>query len=932
MSPTRSAACGFVLTLAVLLPATRLAAPASAPRASHPAIAPAFVAAGERRFVAPGPHGAAIGVAADRLAVRDGRRFGELRLLGADAGAAAAPEGRLAGRVNVYRGRSARTGLARFARVRYREVWPGIDVVYRGLGDGLEYDFVLAPGADPGRIALRIRGRLPQRAPRAFQTIAGTRVEIPVAFRRDAGGRVRVRLGAHDRGRPLLIDPTVVFATYLGGAGDDRLLGVSSDASGNVIASGITTGTDFPTRAPSQGSSGGGQQDAVVAKFTPAGELVWSTYLGGSGRDQTYDSAAMPDGGAVVGGETDSTNFPVTPGAFQTSLGSIGLGDGFLTRLTPDGAVAWSTYLGGAGQDTVFGLGTGPAGDIAVAGQTVSPNFPVSPGAAQATIGGGQDGFAARFAASGARTWATFLGGSSPDELYDAVVVGDQTWVGGESQSENFPVTPDAAQPATHFSGDAVLARLGADGSLATSTYLGGSGGDVVFGLAADAAGAVYASGYTTSTDFPTAHAAQPASGGQFDGLVMKLGAGGKPAWATYLGGKIDDQASRIAVDAAGVAYVTGNAQSTDLPVTDGSKPSGLGGMLASYEPDGALRRLARVPGVGGTAGVTVDSGGAVTIVGATSSSGFPTTAAFQPARAAGNDGIIERLIPGAPGASSPGADFGALELGAPADRDVTVTNGGTETLVVSAAAVGGGAAADYAITANGCSEAVAPSTSCTVGVRFTPSATGVRAATLDLTTNVAGSPQHVPLTGTGQAPPLALGCSGLSVVLLDLHREGRTVRAGGIALRRYAASVVTVRASRGGASGEAKVRPDGSFAAVLAAPRAKDEPTVRYTATVADKRSPALRPYRRLVITRSRETRTGLRITARVDNAKKGAKVTLRRQVSCGRTQAARTLRVGRGGVVRTTLPRPAAGGELVLYRLGYRASSLPIAVRARG
>src|SRR4051794_26683896 len=411
MSHPRSVLAGFVVVFAVLLPAARLATtptPATPP-AVRPLIAPAFVSEGGSRFAARGPRGASIGVAPDQLAMRDGRRFGRLIFIGADAHARPAPEGRLRGVVNDYRNGARRTGLHRYERVRYRDVWQGIDVVYHGLGDGLEYDFALAPGADPSQIALRRSGSLPQRAPRAFQ---GGR-EIPVSLG-EHDGVLGFELGAYDRSRPLLIDPKVVFATLLGGSGDDVLVNATMDGSGNIIVVGAAS-SGFPGAT----GYGGDPSDAVVTKLNASGQLAWSTYLGGSARDQAYGVAMAPGGGIVVGSGTSSPNFPTTAGAFQTTAGG-GLGlykDGAVTKLAADGTLTWSTYLSGTNDDSASGVAVDSSGAVVVSGTTASNDFPASPGGFGTTHTHGNDGYVAKLNASGSGlVWAGFLGAPTGDE------------------------------------------------------------------------------------------------------------------------------------------------------------------------------------------------------------------------------------------------------------------------------------------------------------------------------------------------------------------------------------------------------------------------------------------------------------------------------------------------------------------------------------
>jgi hypothetical protein len=362
------------------------------------------------------------------------------------------------------------------------------------------------------------------------------------------------------------------------------------------------------------------------------------------------------------------------------------------------------------------------------------------------------------------------------------------------------------------------------------------------------------------------------------------------------------------------------------------------------------LRELEALPtttgGVDFPLRIAVDSLGAATIAGYTFATDFPTTPNAIKATSSGpGTGLIRRLAPSS-GVSSPGADFGTSTIGSAVDRTVTIANSGDEPLVVSGASLAGAAAADYAITSNGCGT-VAPGASCAVGVRFTPSAAGARAAVLRVTSNALESPKDLALTGTGTAqavvtpppvveepPPLVLACAGLSLTILDLHREGRRVRVEGVALKRYAGRQATIRPSRGKGAAKATIAADGSFAATLPVPKKKDYKKVLYTAEVDGFKSPALHLYRNFTITSSKAGAKGLEVVAKVRGGRKDQKATLRRQVSCKETAPTSTLKLGKKGVLKITLPRPAAGSGFVFYRVitkvrGFKAYTLPIAVK---
>ena len=284
-----------------------------------------------------------------------------------------------------------RTGVESYALVRYPEVTPGVDVVYYGTEQRrLEYDIVLAPGADPRSVALTFEGaqgidvdgdgavllRLPggrgivQPAPVAYQVDdAGRRVRVDVRYSLREGG-LGFAVGSFDGRRTLVIDPTMVYSTYLGGVGSDGAYGIAVDSAGDTIVAGTTTSSDFPTSSPEQGVYGGGGRDVTVTKVNAAGTaLVYSTYLGGSGDDFANGLAIDAAGEAFVTGATSSANFP-TSSPLQGAYGG-GFYDGFVAKLNAAGsALVYSTFVGGNGNDQAHGIAVDAAGEIYVAGFT----------------------------------------------------------------------------------------------------------------------------------------------------------------------------------------------------------------------------------------------------------------------------------------------------------------------------------------------------------------------------------------------------------------------------------------------------------------------------------------------------------------------------------------------------------------------------------
>ncbi|MBZ5546324.1 MAG: SBBP repeat-containing protein, partial [Acidobacteriia bacterium] len=449
-----------------------------------------------------------------------------LKLLGANPAVAVRGEDALPGKSNYFLGQDPRrwlTHLPTYARVRYPNVYPGVDLVYYGHQGQLEWDFVVAPGADPGRIALGLEGverrwvdaegdlvlgvggsEVRWRRPRVYQQAEGVRQEINAGYVLRAAHRVGFRLGEYDRRRPLIIDPVLSYSTYLGGTGGDVAYGIAVDSSGNAYVTGTTGSPNFPTRLAEQDTySGGG--DAFVAKFNAAGSgLVYSTYLGGFYSDTSVAIALDPAGDAYVTGRTYSADFPTTTDALQSSYG--GNGDAFVAKLSPTGSeLAYSTYLGGSEADFGQAIAVDSAGDAYVTGPTQSTDFPT---ASPLQIGndGGSDVFLAKVNPSGTGlVYSTYLGGSSADSAQAiALDSSGNVYLAGYTFSVDFP-TQSAVQSSNAGAGDAFVAELNSAASaLIFSTYLGGRGLDRAFGLALDTSGNIYITGDSQSADFPT--------------------------------------------------------------------------------------------------------------------------------------------------------------------------------------------------------------------------------------------------------------------------------------------------------------------------------------------------------------------------------------------------------------------------------------------
>ncbi|MBI2877536.1 MAG: SBBP repeat-containing protein, partial [Candidatus Tectomicrobia bacterium] len=547
-----------------------------------------------------------------------------------------------------------RTDLPTYARVQYKGVYPGIDLVFYGNQRQLEYDLLVAPGADPkairlaftgadrlsldaeGNLVLHIaRGEILQRAPLIYQEMNGTRERISGRYVLQGKDRVGFEVSAYDPTRPLVIDPVLAYSTYLGGSEDlDFGNGIAVDGPGNAYVTGNAQSDDFPTTLGAwQPAYGGGNSDAFVTKLAPNGALVYSTYLGGSSKDFGTGIAADASGNAVyVTGATFSLDFRTTLGAFDMACGSDGncdapfpggpgVADIFVTKLNAAGsAPIYSTYLGGSSADFGHGIAVDGSGNAYVTGMTLSANFPTfpTPGALDATCGtdgncnpgpsGPQsDAFVTQLNPAGSGlVYSTYLGGSGNEggggDISGGIAVdgSGNAYVTGSTDSPDFPtVNPLQAAFAGGFT-DAFVAKLNAAGSaLAYSTYLGGNDGDYGEDIAVDSSGNAHVTGSTSSSNFPTRNSLQATlAGGFLDAFVTKLNAAGSGLiYSTYLGGSgpVEGTTGRdaghgIAVDGSGRAYVAGDTSSTDFPIANALQPAS-GGSLDAF--------IARIEDVG---------------------------------------------------------------------------------------------------------------------------------------------------------------------------------------------------------------------------------------------------------------------------------------------------------------------------------------------
>jgi hypothetical protein len=589
-----------------------------------------------------------------------------LSFVGASPDAHLEARERAAGTVSQLTGSSGDSASAveTYQELVYRELWPGIDMVFRGDGGELKYEFQLDPGADPRDIRLDYDGAsglslgsdgglvidtplgvLNDARPVSFQASDGERVPVDSRYAvhgADEGG-YGFAVGDYNRSRPLVIDPAIDFSTFVGGTGSDSGRGIDVDAAGNIYVTGQTASADYPTTAGVFDRGYNNNTDVFVTKLDSSGSTIaYSTFIGGFAFDSGNGIAVDDAGAAYVAGFSGSLNYPTTPGAFDTT--ENGGSDAFVTKLDPSGSrLEYSTYLGGAGFsfEGANGIAVDHEGSAYVTGFTGSPAFPTTPGAYDTTKNGtGNDVYLTKLDRSGATlSYSTFLGGTTSDTGNDVDVDGQgRAYVTGFTASADFPTMPDAFDSTHNGGNDAFVARFdGAGSALEYSTVLGGAGADSGQGIAADEAGRITSvTGSTASADYPTTrHAHDQTYNGNGDAFVARFDRFSTLSYSTFLGGTGSDAGSGIAVDEKGkLAYVTGSTASADYPTAghaDDTSYNGAGdAFLTSLKLSNEMLELSTfLGGTGADAGIAVAVGAdrkRAYVTGSTSSADFPSS------------------------------------------------------------------------------------------------------------------------------------------------------------------------------------------------------------------------------------------------------------------------------------------------------------------
>jgi hypothetical protein len=657
------------------------------------------------------------------------------------------PEGidELGSKSNYFIGRNPeqwRTNVPHFNRVRYRAIYPGIDLVYHGSQQQLEFDFVVAPGADPqvvrlsfdnlrglridksGDLVLKTRtGEMRQHKPVIYQEVDGQRKLIAGRFVRRGKHDVGFTIGEYDRSRELVIDPVLSYSTYLGGSEIDEATAIAVDNAGNAYIAGYTHSTDFPT-FPAQ-TIPSTQGNVFVTKLNASGTgILYSTYLGGIGNDFAFDVAVDAAGSAYITGGTQSSDFPTTPGSYKAAAH----GDIFVAKFNPAGGLVYATGIGdGIGN----GIAVGPGGNAYITGTTYFPfDFPVTAGAYKTTLGGYSDAFVTELNASGsALVFSTLFGGNSGWDSGYAIALdaAGQPTITGDIGLSDFNTTPGAFQRVHKGGTDVFVARLNATGTgLIFSTLLGSYGLETGYGIALDASGATYVTGRTSSHDFPTTPGIPQellGSGSNF-GFLTKLNTVGSLVFSTSFPigglGMTSVSAARwvlaglaVGVDGTGGVYVTGGTYQA-IP---GSNPSenrdGSNAFLLRFTTAGSMTYGAMLAGSKGQYAndLAIDGAGNVYVVGHTYSTDFPTVSgSYRPVAVGGGDGFAAKinmtgsctysLSATSTGFSAAGGG-GSLNITAPAGCSWLALPNAPWITITSASSASGSGTLTYSVSAN---------------------------------------------------------------------------------------------------------------------------------------------------------------------------------------------------------------------------------------
>ena len=732
----------------------------------------------------------------------------QLNMVGAAANPVVVGEEPQSGKVNYFLGNDPkkwRTNVPTYGRVRYKNVYPGIDLVYYGNHRQLEYDFEIEPGANPRQIQFEVKGasqieldgegdlvlklqseELRFQCPIIYQLSNGQRVAIDGSYIVTDSTHIAFAIPNYDKNKPLVIDPTLIYSTYVGGSGTGQATGIAVDSTGSVYLAGYTDSIDFPLATI--GSLPQNANHVFVAKLDPTGaNLVYADYIGGNSED--YGAAIVLDTSddVYVTGSTTSSNFPAV-NAYQAQ--QPGPYSGFLTQVSADGSsLLYSTYLGGNTFDQPTSIAIDSLGEVHVAGDTMSTNFPVA-NAYQATVSVNQSGqygnfgFLTKFSADGSSlVYSTYFAGDSNAALncgspcwppsYNiisgvALDANGNAYVAGGTNTNNFPVTSGAFQTSNTTQQDATIgfvSKFTPAGGLDYSTYFYDPSGNPIgiTAIAIDGSGSAYITGSADSdTTFPltTTSICNPATSGfgcSYAFVTKFDPTGSTLLYSTFLGLNNYATPAAIALDSTNDAYVLASTSNSAFQTTNAieayTAQSDL--LLVEVDPTADTQLFSSYLGGSGNdaaAGMVLDAANNIYVTGYTSSTDFPVTqGAFQDQQAGSTNAFVMKIGAGSAAAvalNPSTLQYAALEVGSTSSaQQVQLRNMSSVSLTIDSISATG----DFAQTSN-CGSTVPAASACTISVTFTPTASGTRTGTLTIADNATGSPQTLALSGTGTA------------------------------------------------------------------------------------------------------------------------------------------------------------------------------------
>jgi hypothetical protein len=751
----------------------------------------------------------------------------QLSLVGAAKNPAVIGEDPQPGKVNYFLGNDPskwRTNVPTYGRVRYANVYPSIDLVYYGNQRQLEYDFELRPGADPRKIHFEIQGakqialdadgnlilkvgngELHLQCPVVYQRSGSQRVAVDGTYVMTDSTHVAFEVGEYDSSKPLVIDPVLDYATYLGQSAADQSTGIAVDSTGSVYVTGYSNSVDLPLTT--LGTLASNANHVFVAKIDPAGaNLIYADYIGGNSDDYSVGLVLDSTNEVYVTGSTTSSNYP-TVQPYQSQ--QPGPYTGFVSKISGDGSsLLYSTYLGGSAFDQPASIAIDSLGEVHVAGYTLSQNFPVA-NANQATMLPNQAGeygtygFLTKFSVDGSTLiYSTFLAGNAvaqqncgspcypaPYNAVSAVTVdaSGNAYATGSTSANNFPTTNGTYQTSNTVTTGAPIGfvtKFNSSGSLSYSTYFYGSSGDPIEmnSIAVDASGSAYIAGTADSDGtFPvtTTSICDPGTYGfgcsytfvtKFDSVGANL------LYSTFLGPNNYASPLSIVLDASNNAYVLGSTSSstfqTNNAIEQYTNQQDL--LLVEIDPAATTQLFATYLGGNGNdapGGLAIDADANLYVTGTTSSTDFPVTAGvFQGQLIGDTDTFVAKIGTGgsAPTVSlTPGTlQYSVQAVGSiSSSQQVELRNMSTLSLAISSISASSGFA-----ESDNCGTSLPPAGSCTLSVTFNPTAAGSFTGTIQVNDNAVASPQLISVLGSAVGATVALSPTSLTFASTQLQ------------------------------------------------------------------------------------------------------------------------------------------------------------------